>query len=172
MRRWSGLRTLLYWRTSVVICCTVYRARLPCRQNWVSSMSCPPVVHSANPYSRWKNSPRLCSHRSGAAQTLLLSLIFLLQLQHYFFRISIPFIFHPHLSPLFLTLFFFIHFESPSSLPLPYTSLSLFWLQNVSLSLYLDALLSPWFLFLYLTSFFFSVEGQICESAQRFISVV
>lgn len=33
-------------------------------------------------------------------------LFFLLQLQHYLFRISIPFIFHPHLSPLFLTLFF------------------------------------------------------------------
>lgn len=57
---------------------------------------------------------------------------------------------------LFTFLFFFSLLASPVSLPLSYPSLSVFWLQNVSLSLYLDApLLSPWFLCLYLTSFFF-----------------
>lgn len=115
-----------------------------------------------------RNPPRLCSHRSGAALMLLLSSIFLfpastpLFLHLYSFHISSPPLF-AFLFPLFFFSFFFF-----------YTSLSLFWLQNASLSLYLDALLSPWFLSLYLTSFsfFFSVEGQICKSAPRFISVV
>lgn len=94
-----------------------------------------------------RNLPRLCSHRSGAALMLLLSSIFLfptstpLFLHLYSFHISSPPLF-AFLFPLFFFFFF-------------YTSLSLFWLQNASLSLYLDALLSPWFLSLYLTSFSF-----------------
>lgn len=110
-----------------------------------------------------RNPPRLCSHRSGAAVTLALSSIFPFLLQHYFSCISITFIFHPHLSSLFLSPFFFL-FESPISLPLLYTSLSLFWLQNVSLSLYLDALLSPWFLSLYLTSFFLLLKDRFAKA--------
>lgn len=48
-----------------------------------------------------RNPRRLCSHRSGIALMLLLSSTFLYLLQHHFSCISIPFIFHPHLSSLF-----------------------------------------------------------------------
>lgn len=149
---WRGrpqVSTLRYWRTSVVIHCAVYWALKPRRLNWVSSMSSSPVVHLANPYSRWE------THGGSAAidQALHWCSFYLL-----FFFICFNTTF---LASLFLSyFFFFLPFECPISLPLPYTSLSLFWLQNVSLSLYLDVPLPPWFLSLYLTSFFLLLKDR------------
>lgn len=120
-----------WWWTSVVIHCARYWTLESRRQNRASSMSSAPAVREAYPST-------LRNHLLVFSFLLLPSLLF--------FR---------HRSSLFLSLslFFFLLLASPS---LFLTLHCLFSDSKMWGSLYLDApLLSPWFLSLYLTSFFF-----------------
>lgn len=161
-----------HWWTSVVIHCSVYWTLKSRGQNWVSSMSSSPAVHEANPYSRWE------SHRGSAAidrepHWRSLHLLFFL------FCFSTTFLVSPFLSyfiPTSLFTFPFPFFSSFWISPLPPSSLhftvSFLTPKCESLSIFRCSPLPSIPLPLSYLLFFSAVEGRVCKSAPRFISVV